>query len=69
MCISMTLQQLEETVKHLPPDELARFRNWFLEFDSDLWDSRVESDADSGQLDVLADTAIAEHRAGRTKTL
>jgi hypothetical protein len=65
----MTLQQLEETVKHLPPDELARFRNWFLEFDSDLWDSRVESDADSGQLDVLADTAIAEHRAGRTKPL
>jgi hypothetical protein len=65
----MTLQELEQTVSHLPPDELARFREWFLEFDAACWDEKIEKDAATGRLDDLADAAIAEHSAGRTKPL
>ncbi len=65
----MTLKQLEETVARLPSDELARFRDWFFEFDSQKWDAEIEIDARSGRLDTLADEAIADHRAGRTTPL
>jgi hypothetical protein len=65
----MTLQELEQTVSHLPPDELARFRKWFLEFDATRWDEKIEKDVTSWRLDDLADTAIAEHSAGQTKPL
>lgn len=65
----MTLKQLEETVAHLPPDELARFRDWFLEFDSRRFDGKIEADARDGRLEVLADAAIAEHHTGRTSPL
>ena len=65
----MTLKQLEESVADLPPDELARFREWFLEFDAKLWDTKIEADAAAGHLNTLADEAIADHRAGRSKPL
>ena len=65
----MTLQELEQTVSHLPPDELARFREWFHEFEAARWDEKIEADAANGRLDDLADAAVAEHRAGRTKPL
>ena len=63
----MTLRELEQTISHLPPDELARFREWFLEFDAAYWDGKIEKDVAQGSLDELADVAIAEHPAGRTK--
>ncbi|MEZ6059454.1 MAG: hypothetical protein R3C19_03735 [Planctomycetaceae bacterium] len=65
----MTLNELERSVARLPPDELARFRDWFHEFDSEQWDRQIENDANHGRLDRLAESAVAEHRAGRTKPL
>ena len=65
----MTLQELEQTISHLPPDELAQFREWFLEFDAACWDKTIENEATQSRLDDLADAAIAEHSAERTKPL
>ena len=58
----MILKQLEETVAHLPPDELARFPEWFIEFDAKRWDTKIEIDTTDGLLDRLADNAITDHR-------
>ena len=65
----MTLEELEKTVSKLPPDQLAQFRAWFLEFDAERWDKQIESDVSAGRLDALADEAIREHRAGGSSTL
>ena len=35
-------------VRGLSPEELAAFRNWFQEFDSDTWDRQIEADARGG---------------------
>jgi hypothetical protein len=51
------------------PQELARFRAWFEEFEAAQFDAAVERDARSGKLDKLADEALAEHRAGRSREL
>jgi hypothetical protein len=65
----MTLHDLENAVTGLSPDELARFRSWFIDFDAVAWDRRLEEDANSGKLDALADEAIQAHRAGKTTEL
>jgi hypothetical protein len=54
----MTLQELEKTIAGLSPEELAMFRDWFLEFDAQNWDRQIEEDAAAGRLDRLADEAI-----------
>jgi hypothetical protein len=63
------LQELQRAVARLSPDELARFREWFEEFDAKIWDQQFEADARSGKLDRVADQAIADFRAGRCREL
>ena len=60
-----TLETAENVVAQLSPAELARFRRWFAEFDSDAWDAQIEGDAAAGKLDALAEEALAEYNAGR----
>lgn len=44
----MTLQELEETVSGLPPEDLAKSRWWFLAFDAKSWDQQFEADVAAG---------------------
>ncbi len=64
-----TIEALEMSVQNLPPSELAKFRNWFVEFDASRWDAQIESDAASGKLDTLADAALSEYRSGKAREL
>ena len=65
----MTLQDIESAVAGLPPDELAKFRTWFAEFEADAWDRQIEEDARAGRLDALAQEALEDLREGRTTEL
>jgi hypothetical protein len=65
----MTVEEIEETVAKLPPDELAKFRAWFESFEADRFDRKIQSDASAGKLDRLADEALAEYRTGRAREL
>ena len=48
-----TVQEIEKAVSRLPLEELARFREWFDEFDAKVWDKQFEADAKSGKLDRI----------------
>lgn len=37
-----------QTIEGLSADELARFREWFDEFDAEVWDRQFAEDAKSG---------------------
>jgi hypothetical protein len=63
------IEKLEREVQKLSREELAAFRDWFRKYDSDEWDRQVENDVQSGRLDGLAEEAVAEHKAGRTKEI
>ncbi len=65
----MTLQQLEKSISELPPEQLSKFREWFLAFDANKWDQQLEGDVAAGRLDQLADEAIREHQAGKSTRL
>lgn len=64
-----TIQEIEAAVRQLSPDELARFREWFAEFDADLWDRQIEQDVAAGRLDALAGEALEDFRAGKCTDL
>lgn len=64
-----TIEDIENAIANLPPAEFAEFRAWFDRFDAARFDAQIERDAKGGQLDDLADQALAAHRDGRTRTL
>ena len=63
------VEKLERKIAELSPEELTVFRRWFAEFDAAVWDAQLEADARSGALDGLAEEAIADHKAGRSRAL
>jgi hypothetical protein len=64
-----TVKELQAAVSRLSSQELARFREWFEEFEAKMWDEQFENDVKSGKLDHLAEQAIADLRAGNCKEL
>ena len=64
-----TVEDIERAILQLPPAELDRFRVWFEALDAQRFDERIERDARAGKLDRMADEALADHRAGRTREL
>jgi hypothetical protein len=63
------VEKLEREVRGLTAEELATFREWFAVFDAEAWDRQIEADAKAGKLNALAEEALADHRAGRTRKL
>ena len=63
------VEQLEREVGSLSPPELAAFRNWFAEYDWEIWDRQLEADVATGKLDKLAAEALGELERGETSDL
>jgi hypothetical protein len=63
------LEQIEKSVAELSPEELKAFAAWFEALQADMWDRQIETGSTSGRLDKLAEQALADHRAGRTRPL
>ncbi|MCZ7625754.1 MAG: hypothetical protein C3F12_05010 [Candidatus Methylomirabilota bacterium] len=64
-----TVETIERAIEQLPPEELAKFRRWFLEFDAAAWDAQIEADAAAGKFDALAKEALVEYRAGKAREM
>lgn len=63
------VEALEREVEKLTPEELAAFRDWFVEYDSELWDRQIERDSAEGRLDRIAAEALAEFERGETQEM
>ena len=63
------VENIEQQVQALSPEELAQFRAWFLEFDWATWDRQIERDVRAGRLDALAEQALRDHSSGKTTPL
>jgi hypothetical protein len=64
-----TIQEIEDAIRQLSPEDLAAFRAWFAEFDAGLWDRQMEVDISAGRLDALAEEALEDFRDGRCTEL
>jgi hypothetical protein len=63
------VEQIEDRIKNLSPEELATLRAWFAEFDAKAWDRQIEADSKAGKLNRLIEKSKAEHKAGKSKPL
>ena len=63
------LEELENRIRNLPPEDLARFRAWFVEFDHVLWDRQIQTDAKNGKLDPLVNEALADYKTGKARKI
>jgi len=63
------VEQLEQQIVQLDPDEFAQLREWLMEQDWSEWDLQIERDAALGKLDRLAKQALADHAAGKSRLL
>ncbi len=63
------LQEIEQAVSKLSPDELSAFRDWFAEFDAEIWDRQFEEDVAAGRLSQLAEKALQHLQEGRCTDL
>ncbi|HMD85172.1 MAG TPA: hypothetical protein VKO18_10800 [Terriglobia bacterium] len=60
-----TIAEIEDAVRRLSPEDLAAFREWFVQLDAEAWDRQIEEDAAAGRLDSLAEEALEDLRQGR----
>ncbi len=63
------LEHVEDQVKELTPEELRLFREWFAQFDAELWDRQLAADENNKRLHELAEKAIRNHDAGQSTPL
>jgi hypothetical protein len=59
------IEDIQEAVEKLSADDLARFREWFEEFEERLFDEQIERDLKAGKLDKMIAEARANLEAGR----
>jgi hypothetical protein len=60
------VEKIEGQVKSLGADELRAFRDWFAQFDAEVWDRQIQTDAKNGNLRSLAESALRNHESGRS---
>lgn len=63
------VEAIEKQVQKLSTDELADFRAWFDRFDAEIWDSRIEYDIEAGRLESLAEKALSQDKANKSRDL
>jgi hypothetical protein len=61
------VEKIESQIGELSSAELAAIRDWFAEFDASAWDRQFEADVKAGKLNSLAEKALNDDAAGRSK--
>lgn len=60
------VESIEQQIRTLSPEELAKFRAWYASFDAQAWDTQFTVDVEGGKLDSIAERNILAHKAGQS---
>jgi len=63
------VEALGREVERLTREELAAFRDWFVEYDWQAWDRDLEQDIAAGKLDKFGAEVLEEHKRGKTREI
>lgn len=64
-----TVDEIEQAIRALTPQDLAALRNWFAAYDAEIWDRQLEQDVTAGRLNRFAQEALRDHQEGRCTDL
>ena len=62
-----TVDDIKRAIEQLPKPEFWKISEWVVQRYEDEWDRQIEQDIGAGKLDKLAEEAIEEHKAGKTR--
>ncbi|WP_373537172.1 hypothetical protein [Microcoleus sp.] len=65
----LTVEQIENAILELGPNEIGELLEWFLNLDYQRWDIQLEKDIAKGKLDALAGEAIADFESGNYRAI
>jgi len=63
------VERIEQQIRDLSAEELAKLREWFAAFDAEVWDRQFEADVNAGKLDAHGEKALKSHAAKKTTKL
>lgn len=63
------VEELETRIRKLPSEDLARLRDWFHQFENEVWDRQIELDFKAGKFSRLIDEARKEFARGEVREL
>ena len=63
------VEEIERQIQTLSDVEFSELRDWLLARDWSQWDVQIQSDVSAGHLKDLADQALSEHQAGKSRKL
>ena len=59
-----SVEDIEDAITRLSPEDYARFLKWFRERDQQVWDEQMDRDAVAGKLDSIRDEAREVRKSG-----
>jgi hypothetical protein len=58
----MQVETIEQYIEELDDNSFAKLRDWFVEFEQNRWEKKIEQDSNAGKLDFLINAALAEYK-------
>jgi len=58
------VEEIEEAIDRLPPEEFRRFADWFHQFEHRRWDEQMDADSASRRLEFLFEEGEKESGEG-----
>ena len=58
------IQEIEDAIDRLPPEEFRHIARWVREREQQHWDEQLDRDSTSGKIDLLFDEAQEENKKG-----
>jgi hypothetical protein len=65
----MSVQELENAIRQLSPEDFTRLAQWIDEYRADQWDQQIEADIRGGRLDEAGRRADADFESGQCTPL
>ena len=63
------VEAIEARIRDLPPQDFARLREWFQEFENECWDKQIALDFKAGKFNKLIEKAKGEFAQGKVREL
>ena len=64
-----TLQEIERAIDALAPHQIEELYEWLDQRHPQPIDAQLKADLDAGRIDDRIDRALADHKAGNTRSL
>ena len=63
------VEELQMRIRNLPIEDFSKLREWFLQFEDELWDQKIRANFKAGKFNKFIEKARAEFAQGKAREL